>query len=116
MTLNVISHKHTKESMQIYIIDTTVNPPREQRFPSYNDAVRFLETMSQRAYRQTRKERMIMLEEIGHGYDDSGSVNFVRSMAEKFEMGVIRNNAGALNRMRCDITNLDSFASAEFGN
>jgi hypothetical protein len=101
--------------MQIYIIDTTTNPPHEERFASYNDAVRYMDGMSKRAYGQTRKERMIMLEEIGHGYDDSGSVNFVRSMAEKFEMGVIRNNAGALNRMRCDITNLNSFASEEFG-
>ena len=102
--------------MQIYIIDTTVNPPREQRFSAYNDAVHYLETMSKRAYGQSRKERMEILSSLGHGYDDSGSVNFVRSMAEKFDIGIIRNNAGVLNRMRCDITNLNTFASTEFGN
>jgi hypothetical protein len=102
--------------MEIYIIDTTLNPPREQRATSYIDAVRYLEIMSQRAFRQTRKERMIMLEELGHGYDDTGSVNFVRSMAEKFNMGIIRNNAGSLDHMRCDITNVTSFNAEEFGN
>lgn len=101
--------------MNIYIIDTTVKPPIEKRVPNYQEAVKYLESMSIRAFGQTRKQRMVMLEEIGHGYDDSGSVNFVRSMAEKFEMGVIRNNAGALNRMRCDLTNLNTFGKEEFG-
>jgi hypothetical protein len=102
--------------MQIYIIDSTLNPPSEVQFETYNQAVVYLETMSRRAYGQTRRERMIMLEELGHGYDDTGSVNFVRSMAEKFNMGIIRNNAGSLDHMRCDITNITSFNAEEFGN
>lgn len=115
MTFVVISHIH-KNYMTFYIIDTTVNPPREFRFNDYASTIRHLEGMSQRAYGQTRKQRMIMLEEIGHGYDDRDSVTFVRSMATQFEMGVIRNNAGVLNRMKCDITSIALYQKEEFGN
>jgi hypothetical protein len=71
--------------------------------------------MCVREYGQKRKERMYILEELGHGPDDRDSVSFVRSMQEKFEMGVIRNNAGALNRMRCDLTSVSSFQKEEYG-
>lgn len=101
--------------MTYYVMDTTVNPPREARFGTFPDTVKYLEGMSVRKFKQSRKDRMLMLEEIGHGYDDSSSVNFVRSMADVFEMGVIRNNAGALNRMRCDIVNISLFQKEEFG-
>ena len=53
-----------------------------------------------------------MLEELGHGYDDQNSVTFVRSMAEAFDMGIIREN----NRMRCDITSAELFQKEEYGN
>ena len=99
-----------------YVIDKTRNPAVEVRFGTYSEIVRYLEGMSQRAYGQTRKQRMIMLEEIGHGYDDRDSVTFVRSMASQFEMGVIRNNAGVLNRMKCDITAIALYQKEEFGN
>jgi len=101
--------------MIIFINDTTTNPHREARFKTFPEAVKYLEGMSQRAYRQTRKERMIMLEELGHGYDDRDSVNFVRAMASAFEMGVIRNDAGKLRQMKCDITSIDRFQNEEFG-
>ena len=102
--------------MKFYIIDTTLNPPREFRFNDYPSTVRHLETMTQRAYGQSRKQRMIMLEEIGHGYDDRDSVTFVRSMASQFEMGIIRNNAGILNKIKCDITSINLYQKEEFGN
>lgn len=102
--------------MTIYVKDTTVQPPQEKQFATFIETVRYLEGMTKRAYRQDRKTRMIMLEEIGHGYDDTDSVNFVRSMAEAFEMGVIRNDAGKLRRMRCDITSINKFQSTEYGN
>lgn len=101
--------------MQYYVIDTTLNPSQEKRFGSFNEIVRYLEGMSQRAYRQTRKERMIMLEEIGHGYDDTGSVNFVRSMAEKFNMGILRDGLNQNQKMRCDITSVELYQKEEFG-
>lgn len=102
--------------MTLYVIDTTLNPPRDQRFSSYPEIVRYLEGMSQRAFGQTRKQRMILLEECGHGYDDRDSVTFVRSMAETFEMGVIRNDAGLSRRMKCDLTTLPIFQKEEYGN
>lgn len=99
-----------------YVIDRTLNPPREVRFPDYATTVRYLEGMSQRAYGQNRKQRMIMLEEIGHGYDDRDAVTFVRSMAQEFEMGVIRNDAGVQRRMKCDICSVALYQKEEFGN
>ena len=102
--------------MTIYVIDTTLSPPQEKQFPSYQATVKYLEDMTRRAYRQDRKTRMLMLEEIGHGYDDSDSINFVRSMADAFEMGVIRNDAGKLRRMKCDITSINQYQKEEFGN
>lgn len=101
--------------MKFYIVDTTIKPQTEKRFDTYPEVVNYLGTMSQRAYKQTRKERMILLEELGGGNDDTNSVNFVRAMAEVFEIGVIRNNAGVLNRMRCDITSIAMFQQEEFG-
>lgn len=102
--------------MTFYIIDTTLKPAQEIRLHDYKSTVNYLEAMSIRAYNQTRKQRMIMLEEIGHGYDDRDSVTFVRSMASQFDMGVIRNNAGALNRMKCDIPSIALYQKEEFGN
>jgi len=102
--------------MTIYIVDTTLRPPVEKRFPSYPQAVQYLESMSLRAFGQTRKQRMVLLEECGHGYDDTNSVTFVRSMADMFEMGVIRDDAGVSRRMKCDITNLQLWQRDEFGN
>ena len=101
--------------MTIYVIDTTVTPARETRFTSYFDTVRYLEGMSQRAFGQTRKQRMNLLEECGHGYDDTNSVTFVRSMAEQFDIGVVRNDAGVSRRMKCDITTATLFQKEEFG-
>ena len=102
--------------MIIYIIDTTLNPAREKRFSTYPGAVKYLEDMSYRKFGQNRKQRMIMLEEIGHGYDDRESVNFVRSMQDVFEVGVVRNDAGQERRMKCDITSLGVYQKEEYGN
>ena len=96
----------------IYIVDTTVNPAQEVRFNAYPPAVKRLEEMSIRSFSQTRKNRMLVLEELGHGYDDPDAVNFVRSMAESFNMGVIRDGL----RMRCDITAIPLYQKEEFGN
>lgn len=96
--------------MIIYIKDTTVNPQREVTFDSYQSAVIYLQDLCKRAFGQSRKERMLHLESIGHGYDDSTGVNFVRSLAESFEMGVVRDG----RRMRCDISAL-LFNKEEFG-
>lgn len=97
--------------MQIYITDTTVQPPRDVVVGDYNAAVKYLEGMSQRAFGQTRKDYMLLLESVGHGDDDATSVNFVRAMAERFNIGVIREG----RKMRCDITSAFMFNKPEYG-
>ena len=102
--------------MIYYIIDTTLNPSKEVRFNSFQETVKYLEGISERAYRQTRKQRMVLLEELGHGYDDNNSVTFVRNMMSGFEMGIVCNDVGLSRRMKCDITSIPLYQSEEFGN
>jgi hypothetical protein len=97
--------------MQIYITDTTKQPVKDVTFNDYPSAVRYLEGISQRAFGQTRKSYMILLESMGHGEDDQASVNFVRAMAERIEIGVIREG----RKMRCDITSAFMFNKPEYG-
>jgi len=54
---------------------------------------------------------MILLESCGHGDDDRGSVTFVRAMAERYNIGIIRDG----RKMRCDITSAFSFDKPEYG-
>lgn len=97
--------------MQIYITDTTVTPVQDKIFNDYISAVKHLEGMSQRAFGQTRKSYMLVLESMGHGNDDYNSINFVRAMAERFNVGVIRDG----RKMRCDITSAFMFNKPEYG-
>lgn len=108
------THIH-KEIMQYYVVDTTLTPSQEKRFNSYPEIVQYLEQMSVRAFGQTRKARMVLLESLGHGYDDSNAVTFVRSMIEQFNIGVIRDRLNPNERFRCDITNVALFQQEEFG-
>jgi hypothetical protein len=97
--------------MTIYITDTTVRPPKDVTFNDFPSAVRHLEGMCQRGIGQSRKNHMLLLESVGHGEDDWGSVNFVRAMAERYEIGVIRDG----RKMRCDITSAFAFNKPEYG-
>ena len=97
--------------MQIYITDTTLKPSQDKVFNDYPSAVKYLEGMSQRAFGQTRKDYMLLLESVGHGEDDPMSVTFVRSMSERFNVGVIREG----RKMRCDITVAFAFNRPEYG-
>jgi hypothetical protein len=97
--------------MKYYVIDTTVRPQQVIKTNTYPELVTQLEGMSQRAYGQTRKQRMLILEEIGHGDDDRQAVNFVRSMSEKFNMGVVRDEG----LMRCDVTSVALYQKEEYG-
>jgi hypothetical protein len=97
--------------MQIYITDTTVNPVKDVVFQDYQSAVQYLEGMSKRGLGQTRKDYMILLESCGHGEDDRGSVTFVRSMSERYNIGVLREG----RKMRCDITSAFVFNKPEYG-
>jgi len=96
--------------MQIYITDTTVKPAKDILLNTYPEAVKYLEGMSSRSG-QSRKNFMILLESCGHGDDDRGSVTFVRAMAERYNIGIIREG----RKMRCDITSAFSFDKPEYG-
>ena len=98
--------------MTLYVVDTTLTPTKDVTFNSYPQLVSYLDGMSQRAYGSNRKQRMIMLEEIGHGYDDPDGVTFVRSMAEAFNIGVVREG----RKMRCDVPSMALYQKEEFGN
>lgn len=98
--------------MLYYVVDTTLKTPLVAKFSTYPELVIYLEGISQRAYGQSRKERMILLEEVGHGEDDRQGVNFVRSMAENFNMGVVRE--GQL--VRCDVIAVALYQKEEYGN
>lgn len=97
--------------MTIYITDTTVKPYKDVTFNDYHSAVRYLEGMCQRSGQGTRRDHMILLESIGYGDDDPTSVTFVRSMAERFDIGIIREG----RKMRCDITTAFAFNKPEYG-
>lgn len=109
--LYIYSTEDTYTNMTIYITDTTLNPAKDVTFNDYNSAVQYLEGMSIRAYGQTRKAYMVQLESIGFGEDDQGAVTFVRSLSERFEIGVIREG----RKMRCDITTAFAFNKPEYG-
>jgi len=95
----------------IYIRDTTLTPAQEKQFNNYPQAVKYMEGMSVRAYGQNRRQRMIMLEELGHGADDANAVTFVRTMAQAFEMGVVRDGA----HLPCDISTIMLYQKPEYG-
>lgn len=97
--------------MIFYVDDTTLKPDRHMRFKSYPEVVNYLETMCKRAYKQTKKERTNLLEELGNGADDYNSTLFVRSMQETFDLGIIRDN----RRTRCDITTIVAYQKPEYG-
>lgn len=113
MAISFPTYKFEKEHthMQIYITDTTIIPVRDIVVNDYVSAVKYLESMSRRAFGQTRKDYMLMLESVGHGADDSNSINFVRAMSERFAVGVIREG----KKMRCDITSVFMFNKPEYG-
>jgi hypothetical protein len=97
--------------MIFYIKDTTLTPLQERIFNDYPAVVNYLSTMSQRAYGQDKKQRTLLLEELGNGEDDRNSTLFVRSMSEKFEVGIIRDG----RRTKCDITSIIAFQKQEYG-
>lgn len=97
--------------MQIYITDTTIPSIKNVTFNTYGDVVKYLEGMCQRSFGQSRKRYMLLLESMGHGEDDSNSVNFVRGMSERFNIGVIREG----RTVKCDITSIFMFNKPEYG-
>lgn len=104
------THKGKMNSV-FYVKDKSLNPPEERTFNSYQTLVRYLDVMCQRAFRQTKLQRTQLLEECGHGTDDHNSTLFVRSMQERFDIGVIRDG----RRIQCDVTTLVAYQKPEYG-
>lgn len=75
--------------MQFYIKDTTIsnNPIL---FNDLSDVIKHLEGTVRRKFSLTRSQYMQNLIDLGYGYDDKEGSNFVSSLAEHFDMGVIR--------------------------
>ena len=94
-----------------YVKDTTTKPALVKQFNDYKNLIGHLDQMCQRAFRQTRKQRIQLLEECGHGADDYNSTLFVRSMQEQFEIGVVRDGRFT----QCDVTVLVAYQQPEYG-
>lgn len=107
-----VLYTHTKNmSATFYVKDTTLTPCRTVPFKSYPELVNYLDQLCQRAYGQTKKQRTQLLEEIGYGGDDYNSTQFVRSMQEKFEIGVVREG----RTHQCDVTVMVAYQKPEYG-
>lgn len=101
--------------MKYYITDTTLRPPQEKTFTTYSEVISYLEGMTIRESGRSRKQLMNELMELGYGFDDRNSVAFIRNMAERFSIGVIRDAGGVLRKTRCDITAIEQYQKDEFG-
>jgi hypothetical protein len=97
--------------MTFYIKDTTLPSRVVTQFNTYPELVRYLSEVSKRAYGQNMQQRTILLEEIGYGKDDHNATLFVRSMQEKFEIGIIREGRCT----RCDVTTIVAYQKPEYG-
>jgi hypothetical protein len=75
--------------MRYYIIDNTI---RKEPFiyNSVNEIVKHLETAVQRKFRQTRRQYMQNLIDLGYGYDDVQGKVFTQSLSEYFNIGTVR--------------------------
>ena len=94
-----------------YVKDKTSKPPQVRQFNSYPQLVQHLEEMCKRAYRQDKKQRTQLLEELGNGSDDYNSTLFVRSIQEAFEIGVVRDG----RYTQCDVTTMVAYQKPEYG-
>ncbi len=52
-----------------------------------------LEGTVQRKFRQTRKQYMQNLIDLGHGYDDPQGKVFTQSLSEHFNIGIVNGNS-----------------------
>lgn len=97
--------------MKFYVKDTTLPSRVVSQFNTYPELVRYLNEMSKRAYGQNMHQRTLLLEEIGYGTDDRNATLFVRSMQEKFEIGVVRDG----RCQPCDVTTIVAYQKPEYG-
>lgn len=102
-------------NVKLYIVDSTLPTVSKanqiKQFDSYKEFVNYLEQISIRRFNQTRRQRMIMLEELGHTSDDNTAVTFVRSFNEVLNMGIIRDD----KLVQCDVPSVVFYQKEEFG-
>jgi hypothetical protein len=73
--------------MKYYIKDTTLGKDA-LFFNNLTEVVKHLEGTVQRKFRQTRKQYMQNLIDLGHGYDDSDGKNFTEALSKVVEIGL----------------------------
>ena len=75
-----------------YIVDTTIGT-KPLIFENIEQLISHLEGTVQRKFRQTRKQYMQNLIDLGYGYDDSPGKVFTQSLSEYFNIGVVNGNS-----------------------
>ncbi len=90
---------------KFYIVDTTLNN-KPFLYETVSQVVKHLEDSVQRKFRQTRKQYMQNLIDLGYGYDDESGKVFTQSLSEYFNIGVVNQN----NYKRCNIHEVDQYA------
>jgi len=88
-----------------------VNDGELKYFNSVPEVVTYLEVLVSRKFGQTRKQWMDNLIDLGHQPDDRNGKTFTESVAERVEIGLIKNN----KRIRCNIHEAISFLNPEYG-
>lgn len=64
------------------------------------EVVSYLETLCPRIHRQTRKDYMVEMVSLGHGYDDNQGAYFAELMSKSVDFGIVTKD-GRLKR--CNI-------------
>lgn len=94
--------------MKYYVKDPILS--RYVHFDGVPQAVSHLESMLVKMG-ISRESYMQNLIDLGYGYDDPEGATFVRSLSEKYDIGVIRDG----KYVKTDIHNTVSFDKPEFG-
>ena len=92
---------------QYYIIDKTLTQDNKPvYYNSLNEVVRHLEGSVKRKFRQTRRDYMQNLVELGHPADEATGRIFVNSLYPYFELGVVKQ----LRHVKCNIHDVDHYS------
>jgi hypothetical protein len=92
-----------------YIVDSTVKQNGKNPvvlFDTIPGAIKYLEGMCQRHFKQTRAQYMNNAESIGHSADEATGRAFYDQMEQYFNIGVIRKDS---TPVKCNIFEADRF-------
>ncbi len=88
-----------------YIVDTSVNN-KPFVYENLSQLVKHLEGTVQRKFRQTRKQYMQNLIDLGYGYDDDGGKIFTQSLSEHFNIGI----TDGKNFKKCNVHEVNQYS------